>query len=87
MIELKPEELVDSKNLLQVIGTVHWPHTREFGKQMWRALGRWVEDGVIVPNKVEELPNGLYGIADGLERLKNGAVSCVKLIAHPQDGL
>ncbi|THU75129.1 hypothetical protein K435DRAFT_881551 [Dendrothele bispora CBS 962.96] len=37
------------------------------------------------PNRVEDLPNGIGGIVDGLERLKKDQVSGVKLIAHPQD--
>lgn len=38
------------------------------------------------PNHIEIVPNGLEGIIPALERLKNG-VSCVKLIAHPQEGV
>lgn len=39
------------------------------------------------PNKVEVLPNGLAGIPDGLERLKQNKVSAKKLIARPQETL
>lgn len=35
------------------------------------------------PNKIELIPNGLAGIADGLKRLENNQVSGVKLIARP----
>ncbi|KAI0326574.1 GroES-like protein [Cubamyces sp. BRFM 1775] len=46
-------------------------------------------DGVVLiqPNKVEVLPNGLAGIPGGLERLENGQVSGIKLIARPQETL
>ena len=37
------------------------------------------------PNRVEVLPNGLAGIPDGLERMKQDKVSGTKLIAHPQE--
>ncbi|KZT20586.1 GroES-like protein [Neolentinus lepideus HHB14362 ss-1] len=37
------------------------------------------------PNRIEVLPNGLAGIAGGLKRLENDAVSGLKLIARPQD--
>ena len=37
------------------------------------------------PNRIEELPNGLTGIIDGLARLKADKVSGVKLIAYPQE--
>lgn len=37
------------------------------------------------PNRVEVLPNGLEGIVDGLERLRNNQVSGTKLVAHPQE--
>ena len=37
------------------------------------------------PNKVEVLPNGLAGIPDGLERLKQDKVSGRKLVARPQE--
>ncbi|KAF5344241.1 hypothetical protein D9758_012330 [Tetrapyrgos nigripes] len=84
---LKPEEKVNGKNIFQVVGTVHFPHTREFGTKMWKVLGKWFEDGVIVPNRAEDLPNGLQGIVDGLEKMKSGAVSCVKLVAHPQEAV
>ncbi|KAF9262113.1 GroES-like protein [Marasmius fiardii PR-910] len=58
---------------------------REFGRRLVGSLAKLLEDGAVVPNKLEELPNGLAGIPEGLERLKNGKVSCLKLVALPQE--
>ncbi|KAK7438605.1 hypothetical protein VKT23_017939 [Stygiomarasmius scandens] len=77
---------IDSKKILAVFGSVHTPPpNREFGKEMYKNLTKLLEDGVIVPAKVEDLPNGLKGVNDGLERLKNNQVSGIKLIARPQE--
>ncbi|KAF8205431.1 chaperonin 10-like protein [Mycena galopus ATCC 62051] len=56
-----------------------------FGKLMIRELPRMIEEGVVVANRVELLPNGLSGIPDGLARMDAGTVSGVKLVAHPHD--
>lgn len=45
----------------------------------------WSSSYIVQPNKVEVLPNGLAGIPDGLNRLKDNKVSGTKLIAHPQE--
>ncbi|EEB90378.1 hypothetical protein MPER_11423 [Moniliophthora perniciosa FA553] len=46
---------------------------------------RWFEEGTFVPNRVEELPNGLAGVVGGLERMKNNQISGVKLVVNPQE--
>ncbi|KAF5371150.1 hypothetical protein D9758_004254 [Tetrapyrgos nigripes] len=76
---------VDGKEVLAVFGSVHPPVNREFGKVQYRNLTKYLQDGTIVPNRTEELPNGLAGIPDGLERLKNDQVSGTKLISLPQE--
>ncbi|KAF5371197.1 hypothetical protein D9758_004229 [Tetrapyrgos nigripes] len=76
---------VDGKKVLDVLGSVHPPTNREFGKAQYRNLTKYLQDGTIVPNRTEELPNGLAGIPDGLERLKNNQVSGIKLISLPQE--
>ncbi|KAJ7643584.1 GroES-like protein [Roridomyces roridus] len=57
----------------------------EFGRRMWEKLPKLVEQGVIVPNRVERLPDGLAGVVGGLKRLENNTVSGVKLVAFPQE--
>ncbi|KAJ7584414.1 GroES-like protein [Mycena floridula] len=68
--------------IVSVKGSVHPPYMPEFGLTIYKYIGNMVEAGAIVPNRVEELPNGLQGIVDGLERLQKG-VSGIKLVGHP----
>ncbi|KAI0696870.1 GroES-like protein [Cerioporus squamosus] len=75
----------DNKRVVHGFGTVHVPENREIGLQLFSRLTEWLRTGVIVPNRVEVLPNGLAGIPDGLERLKQDKVSGKKLVARPQE--
>ncbi|KAJ6503827.1 chaperonin 10-like protein [Mycena sanguinolenta] len=76
-------------DVLEPIGdSAHWPASGEhtiFGKHIIEELPKMLEKGVIVPNRVEVLPNGLAGIPDALERMNAGGVRGVKVIAHPQE--
>ncbi|KAI0715786.1 GroES-like protein [Cerioporus squamosus] len=78
----KPE---DGKRVTGVAGNVHFPDTRACGEELFARLTEWLKKGIIKPNKVEVLPNGLAGIPDGLARLEAGKVSATKLIARPQE--
>ncbi|KAJ7098715.1 chaperonin 10-like protein [Mycena belliarum] len=71
--------------LVRVQGYYVGPDHTAFGRLIIKNLPEMLEKGVVVPNRVEVLPNGLAGIVDGLERMKKGGVSGVKLVAHPQD--
>ncbi|KAJ6558805.1 GroES-like protein [Mycena vulgaris] len=73
----------DGKKFISIVGSPHIH--REFGALLWKALPKQVADGVIVPNRVEKLPNGLAGIVDGLKKLEGNLVSGVKLVAFPQE--
>jgi len=75
----------DGKKVIPIFGSSHAPQNRDFGRILWKHLPRLVQDGTIVPNRVEKLPNGLAGIDDGLKKLKDNKVSGVKLIAFPQE--
>ncbi|KAI0787304.1 GroES-like protein [Fomes fomentarius] len=75
----------DGKKIATAWGNVHVPFHRKVGVELYSRLTEWLRTGVIVPNRVEVLPNGLAGIPEGLERLKNNKVSGRKLIAHPQE--
>ncbi|KII89452.1 hypothetical protein PLICRDRAFT_175628 [Plicaturopsis crispa FD-325 SS-3] len=66
-------------------GNVHLPPNRKLGASLYARLTALLGEGLIKPNKVEVLPNGLAGIPSGLERLKANKVSGLKLIARPQD--
>ncbi|KAI0366167.1 GroES-like protein [Pilatotrama ljubarskyi] len=75
----------DNKTVITVFGSVHTPENREVGVQLYSRLTEWLEKRILVPNRVEILPNGLAGIPEGLERMKNNKVSGTKLIARPHE--
>ncbi|KAE9395973.1 GroES-like protein [Gymnopus androsaceus JB14] len=75
----------DGKKVFTIFGSPHAPQNKEFGRILWKHLPGLVQDGTIVPNRVEKLPNGLAGIDDGLKKMKANQVSGVKLIAFPQE--
>ncbi|KAK1230066.1 hypothetical protein PQX77_006882 [Marasmius sp. AFHP31] len=77
---------VEGKKIHNVVGNVPQPD-RAFGRVLYSKLTKFLEDGIIVPNRVEDLPNGLAGIADGLDRLRKDQVSGLKLIALPHEPL
>ncbi|KAJ6487149.1 GroES-like protein [Mycena vitilis] len=72
-----------------VIDTTNFPNAgpayTSFGKHIIAELPKLIEKGVISPNRIDVLPKGLAGIPAGVDRIKAGAVSGVKLVAHPQD--
>ncbi|KAI0749263.1 GroES-like protein [Daedaleopsis nitida] len=83
-----PEDLkadADGKKIVNVFGNIHTPSNRKIGVEVYKRLTQWLKDGLLVPNRVEVLPNGLAGIPDGLNRLKEDKVSGMKLIARPQE--
>lgn len=73
------------KKIVHVFGNVHPPENRQIGVEVYKRLTGWLKNGEVVPNRVEVLPNGLAGIPDGFERLKQDKVSGIKLIARPQE--
>ncbi|KAE9395116.1 GroES-like protein [Gymnopus androsaceus JB14] len=79
------KEQGDGKKVFTIYGSGHTPQNREFGRILWKHLPRMIQDGTVVPNRVEKLPNGLVGIDDGLKKMKAHQVSGVKLIAFPQE--
>ncbi|KAK7062173.1 GroES-like protein [Favolaschia claudopus] len=68
-----------------VFGYAGTPEHTEFGKSVIKHLPELLEKGVINANRYEVLPNGLAGILEGMERLRNGTVAGDKLVAHPHD--
>ncbi|CDO74507.1 hypothetical protein BN946_scf184979.g62 [Trametes cinnabarina] len=67
--ELKKEG--DNKRVSFVLGNVHRPENQECGKEMYKRLTEWLEKGIIKPNPIEVLPNGLASAPEGLARLKS----------------
>ncbi|KAG5644166.1 hypothetical protein DXG03_009007 [Asterophora parasitica] len=80
--EIKP---VEGKRIFQAIGIFVIPHARSLGEKLYSKLTALLEEGVLKPNHVEVLPNGLNGVVAGLERLQADQVSGAKLVAHPQE--
>ncbi|KAI0715833.1 GroES-like protein [Cerioporus squamosus] len=75
----------DGKKVVVVMGNFHMPENRALGVELFKRLEEWVAKGVLKPNRVEVLPDGIAGIPGGLQRMKNNQVSATKLIAHPQE--
>ncbi|KAE9390528.1 GroES-like protein [Gymnopus androsaceus JB14] len=75
----------DGKKVFTIFGSSHAPQNRNFGRTLWKHLPKMVQDGTIVPNRVEKLPNGLAGIDDGFKKMKGNQVSGAKLIVFPQE--
>ncbi|KAH9919389.1 chaperonin 10-like protein [Fomitopsis serialis] len=78
------ENKTDDKRIAQTHGNTNVPKNRELGASLYSKVTVLLEEGVIKPNPVEVLPNGLHGIIAGLEKLKQG-VSNVKLVGRPQE--
>ncbi|KAH9949996.1 chaperonin 10-like protein [Amylocystis lapponica] len=80
--QIAAEKLSSDKTIVMVQGNANFTDT---GASLYSRLTVLLEEGVVQPNRVEVLPNGLHGIVEGLERLKNNLVSGKKLVAHPQE--
>ncbi|KAJ3994692.1 GroES-like protein [Lentinula boryana] len=87
VVDVNPEakDPGNGKKVFSVFGTSHYPPHREFGRILWKTLPKLVQEGTIVPNRLEKIPNGLAGIDEGLQKLKANKVSGVKLVAFPQE--
>ncbi|KAG6917725.1 hypothetical protein DXG01_001376 [Tephrocybe rancida] len=85
VVVLNPEvNKVAGKDVYHVFAMPNLPHTSEISANMYSKLTEWLEEGVILPNRIEILPTGLEGVVGGLSKLENGQVSGTKLIARPQ---
>jgi len=84
--KVTPEE-GDKRKVIRVAGIPHLPQNQKFSKTAWGHYATWLAEEKLTPNRVEVLPNGLEGIAGGLERLKANKVSGTKLVARPQETL
>ncbi|KAH9924837.1 chaperonin 10-like protein [Fomitopsis serialis] len=81
---VNPDKKVDDKKSFFMYADVTLPQNRKLGASLFGKLTELLETGDLKPNHVEVAPGGLEGIIPALEKLKNG-VSCVKLVAHPQE--
>ncbi|KAF8756398.1 Alcohol dehydrogenase GroES-like domain [Rhizoctonia solani] len=56
---------------------------KDMSVPFWKKVGRWIEGGELVPNRVQLVDGGLAGIPEALSLSRKG-VSGVKLVVHPQ---
>ncbi|KIY72497.1 GroES-like protein [Cylindrobasidium torrendii FP15055 ss-10] len=77
----------EGKNFVLVSGHIYdlTPEHEAFGRLQVEHVPKLLEEGLIKGLSVEVLPGGLRGVAGGLERLRKGEVSGIKLVAHPQE--
>lgn len=78
----------NGRKVIGVFGSVYDDQVggdARLGKTLFQALEGMLRDGHVKPSRVELLPGGLLGIADGLERVKSGKVSGGKLVARLAD--
>ncbi|EAU83237.1 hypothetical protein CC1G_12719 [Coprinopsis cinerea okayama7 len=86
LVTLPPSvEAAKEKKVLGVLGVKQLPHNVQLLRDLYAKLPELLKDGVIKPNRAETLPNGLNGIKDGLQRMKEDKVSGTKLVALPQE--
>ncbi|KAJ3570226.1 hypothetical protein NP233_g4544 [Leucocoprinus birnbaumii] len=78
LVQSSPEKRVTGSMATPLV-----PEAREDLKVLYASITTLVENGTIEPSKVEVLPGGLAGIADGVKRLEEYKVSGVKLVAQP----
>jgi len=77
--ESSPKKPEGSK-WLAVYGSSHW--YRDISVPLWKAIGKWFEEGVVVPPRITVI-GGLAAVPAGIQQLRDGKVSGEKLIAHP----
>ncbi|PPQ66672.1 hypothetical protein CVT24_008825, partial [Panaeolus cyanescens] len=88
IVYLATEKSTDDKRVNFVLGGLRMPPHVELLENLYHdVVSDWLASGVIKPNRVEILPDGLNGIPEGLRRLEADEASRVKLIARPQETL
>ncbi|PIL26338.1 hypothetical protein GSI_12094 [Ganoderma sinense ZZ0214-1] len=81
-LEVESEKKGEGKRVARAFGSYEIPGNGKLGDEMFGRLTGWLEAGVLVPNRVEVLPNGLAGIDAGCEKVVKGEVSGMKLVVH-----
>lgn len=87
VVVLQPNFMVlEGKNIeiVRVTSTTRLSTNRSLGAELYAHMEQLLQNGEIKPNLIEVLPNGLFGIPEGLSRLQTNQVSGKKLIATPQ---
>ncbi|KAL0953261.1 hypothetical protein HGRIS_004511 [Hohenbuehelia grisea] len=76
-------EFADDRKAVAVWGSVHLH--KDVGRKMFATLPEFLEKGIIKPNRVEKVSDGLAGIREALKRLETGQVSGHKLAVNPAE--
>lgn len=69
--------------ILQV-GSVHGENS-EFAARWYPLLGKWLDEGILKPNRVRIMPNGLDSVQEGVLMLRDKKVSGEKLVFRIAD--
>ncbi|CAA7267185.1 unnamed protein product [Cyclocybe aegerita] len=76
----------DKKTVFTVASALRLPSNVKILETLYREkVAGFLERGVIKPNRVEVLSQGLAGIPDGLKTMEADQVSGMKLVARPQE--
>ncbi|KZP07537.1 GroES-like protein [Athelia psychrophila] len=78
-------ETTSGKKVKSTLGSPFPPGNEQVGEGLYASLHGYLDTGAIQPNRVEILAGGLGGIVTGLDRLREGKVSGVKLVVRPQE--
>ncbi|GLB40698.1 putative groES-like protein [Lyophyllum shimeji] len=83
---LLPEKFkpVEGRNVTAAFAHGHLTLPTTRGLALHAHLTGLLEKGLIKPDRVEVLLGGLRGVVGGLERIKAGQASGIKLILRPQ---
>ncbi|KAF8608439.1 GroES-like protein [Ceratobasidium sp. AG-I] len=88
MLDLDPvvkrKNMNNKVSIYVVHGSSH--KFKDLGMAFYRSIGRWIEQGKYVPNRVQVVDGGLAAIPKALDMSRRG-VSGVKLVIRPQEGL
>jgi len=76
------KEIEGKVTVNNILGSSH--AFKDLSVPYWQVLSKWIEEGKIVPNRVQVVDGGLSGVPKALDLSKKG-VSGVKLVIHPQE--
>ncbi|KAI0655700.1 GroES-like protein [Cubamyces menziesii] len=79
------EDKSSGRRVIAAHGLFQAPSNFVAGKALLSKIPELFESGQFKPNRIEVLPGGLAGITAGLNRLRDGKISAVKLVVKPQD--
>lgn len=80
--EIKAKNADGKVSIHQVFGSSHM--FREMALPFWKSVGKWIEEGKYVPNRVQVVEGGLAAIPEAIDIVRKG-VSGVKVVVRPQE--